>query len=72
MEIAIGIELILNAKYVNMSDYRNRFRDIHFNLSKNKKLLHDLLQKDLSVQQLCEMSNEELADEKIICITTKK
>ena len=65
----VDVESSLNAKY-NKGDaisqeYRSRFRDIRFNLQKNKRLLGDLLFGELVGEKLAVMSSEEMLSDEI-------
>jgi len=71
IEIAVAVETCLNNKYKVLTEYRNRFGDIHFNLGRNKKLLDQLLQKKITAEEICEMTSEQLASEELSILRQK-
>ncbi|ETO10718.1 RNA polymerase II elongation factor [Reticulomyxa filosa] len=70
-ELAVEIETCLFEKYKDMSEYRSRFYDIHFNLGQNKRLAFQLLSQNISAEQICDMTNEQLAREELSSLRQK-
>lgn len=71
----VDVESALNTRYnkgdVISQEYRSRFRDIRFNLQKNKRLLGDLLFGDLEGEKLAGMTSEEMLSDEIkkeVCV----
>lgn len=65
----VDVESALNSRYNKgdaiSQDYRSRFRDIRFNLQKNKRLLGDLLFGELAGEKLAGMTSEEMLSDEI-------
>lgn len=61
--LAINIEMQLNSNFNHKSaEYLEHYRNIDFNLKKNRELKLQLLVNDMSVESLCSMSSTEMAN----------